>query len=232
MDLLIASTSTVYGRAYLEYLSDDIVDLYAGKRKLVFIPFARPGGISWEQYSEIAAKAFFNLGLSIDGLVPGREREMLEEAEGIFTGGGNTFVLLKTLYDLSLIPLLQEKVRSGCPYMGSSAGSNIAGMGIETTNDMPIVHPPSLDALGFLPFNLNPHYQDPDQDSKHMGETRETRIREFLVFNNRKVVGLREGSHLRRSGDKLELIGDLNARIFSREGISETEPGNISYLLK
>ena len=135
-------------------------------------------------------------------------------AAAVFVGGGNTFVLLRDLYDNGLIAPLRERVDSGLPYMGASAGTNIAGMTIGTTNDMPIVCPPTFDALVLLPFNINPHYLDPDPTSKHQGETRETRINEFHVHNLQPVVALREGTLLMIEGGRVELIGAPGGRIF------------------
>jgi dipeptidase E len=143
--------------------------------------------------------------------------DALAWADGVFTGGGNTFVLLKTIYETGLFPLLDKAVRSGLPYMGSSAGSNITGLSIGSTNDMPIVYPPRFTAFGWVPFNLNPHYLDPDPSSKHMGETRETRIKEFHQFNPQPVLGLREGSWIHVIDDQVHLKGELSARLFRVE---------------
>ena len=117
--------------------------------------------------------------------------------------------------------VLAETLKKGTPYLGTSAGSNITGLTMQTTNDMPIVYPPSFQTLGMLPFNLNPHYLDPDPKSKHMGETRETRIKEYHAFNNVPVVGLREGSWLDVKGDTIILKGNLNARIFRKDQAAE-----------
>uniref|UniRef100_UPI0026271DE6 dipeptidase PepE n=1 Tax=Flavobacterium sp. TaxID=239 RepID=UPI0026271DE6 len=135
-------------------------------------------------------------------------------AKGIFTGGGNTFLLVTQLYKNELMQVLAETVKNGTPYLGTSAGSNICGLSMQTTNDMPIVYPPSFQTLGIIPFNLNPHYLDPIPDSKHMGETRETRIKEFHAFNAIPVLGLREGSWLEVKGETVILKGELKARLF------------------
>ena len=142
--------------------------------------------------------------------------EVLKNAQGFFTGGGNTFLLTKMLHELGLMDILKEEIEGGKPYLGTSAGSNIAGQNIRTTNDMPIVYPPSFDAMGILPFNINPHYLDADPNLKHNGETRETRILEFLTQNDIPVVGLREGSWLRVKGETITLEGNLKARIFEK----------------
>ena len=123
-------------------------------------------------------------------------------------------MLVNQLYGLKVMDVLREAVENGTLYMGTSAGSNIAGQTMQTTNDMPIVYPPSFKTLGLVPFNINPHYLDPDPQSKHKGETRETRIKEFHVFNDTPVIGLREGSWLRVEDEKVSLKGDLTARIF------------------
>jgi dipeptidase E len=154
--------------------------------------------------------------------------EAIENAEGIFTGGGNTFLLVSQLYKNNVIDALEKVVKNGTPYLGTSAGSNICGLTMNTTNDMPIVYPPSFRTLGFVSFNINPHYLDPIEGSTHMGETRETRINEFHHFNPQPVMGLREGSWLEVKGDSILLKGTLTARIFKRnekpiEVIPETE---------
>ncbi|SMC43962.1 dipeptidase PepE [Moheibacter sediminis] len=214
--LLIASTSTVHGSGYLEYIIDNAVR-FLGVDEIIFIPYARPSGVTYDDYTEAPRKAFFAKGIRVKGLHEfNNPKEALLNAKAIFTGGGNTFLLLKTLYELDLISTLREVIGKGIPYMGSSAGSNITGLTIGTTNDMPIVYPPSFEALEFLPFNLNPHYLDPDPNSTHKGETRETRIKEFHKFNSQPVLGLREGSWLEVQNGNIELKGNLTARLFQQ----------------
>lgn len=220
--ILAASTSTVYGSGYLEYILDRAVE-FLNAEEILFIPYARPGGATYEEYSEAPKKAFGKKNISVKGIHEFSNPKLaIENAKAIFVGGGNTFLLLKTLYESNLMDVLKAVVAKGTPYMGSSAGSNLTGMTIGTTNDMPIVYPPRFEALGFLPFNLNPHYLDPDPDSTHKGETRETRIGEFHHFNSQPVLGLREGSWLEVEKGKIELKGELTARLF-RQGEKSVE---------
>lgn len=233
--LLIVSTSTVHGQPYLSYCQDRIQSFFAGRKELLFIPFARPGGIDHDAYTAKAAEKFAELGFNLRGLHTFADmKQALRETEGVFTGGGNTFVLLQQLYAHDLVEVLRERVAQGMPYMGTSAGSNITGLSIGTTNDMPIVYPPSFQALGLVPFNLNPHYLDPDPTSTHMGETRETRIAEFHCYNTQPVVGLREGSWLHVSGEQITLEGPLSARIFlPGQAPYELQPSDdFSFLMK
>ncbi len=216
-NLLIASTSTVYGGEYLDYLLDEMIEFFKNTEEVIFIPYARPGGISHDEYTEKASKAFHKIGKKLVGLHTFKNPlEALKNTKGAFTGGGNTFVLVNALYRLELMQPLREAIFNGLPYMGTSAGSNICGISMQTTNDMPIVYPPSFKTLGAIPFNLNPHYLDPETKSTHMGETRETRIKEFHTINTVPVVGLREGSWLRVNGNEIILKGELKARVFEQ----------------
>lgn len=213
--ILLASTSTVYGGTYLSYLQDELIDFFTGIDEILFVPYARPSGITHDEYTQIAQQFFNRVGKRIVGLHTFADpKKAIRQAKAIFTGGGNTFVLVNQLYGLEVMDVLREAVENGTLYMGTSAGSNIAGQTMQTTNDMPIVYPPSFKTLGLVPFNINPHYFDPDPQSKHKGETRETRIKEFHVFNDTPVIGLREGSWLRVEDEKVSLKGDLTARIF------------------
>jgi dipeptidase E len=225
MRLLIVSTSTVYGQDYLAYLEDEIRDFFSGTGNILFVPFARPSGISHDDYTEKAASVFTRLGFTMRGAhtFP-HAQDAADWADGFFTGGGNTFLLLKMLYETGLFDAIDAAVRSGKPYMGTSAGCNLTGLSIGTTNDMPIVYPPSFNAFGWVPFNLNPHYLDPMPDSTHMGETRETRIAEFHQFNTQPVMGLREGSWLWVKENTIELKGPHPARWFAA-GRPPTELG-------
>ncbi|WP_289013464.1 dipeptidase PepE [uncultured Capnocytophaga sp.] len=213
--ILLASTSTVYGGTYLSYLQDELIDFFTGIEEILFVPYARPSGITHDEYTQIAQQFFNRVGKRVVGLHTFADpKKAIRQAKAIFTGGGNTFVLVNRLYGLEVMDVLREAVENGTLYMGTSAGSNIAGQTMQTTNDMPIVYPPSFKTLGLVPFNINPHYLDPDPQSKHKGETRETRIKEFHVFNDTPVIGLREGSWLRVEDEKVSLKGDLTARIF------------------
>lgn len=213
--MIIASTSTTHGGSYLEYLFPNLEILFKDCSEILFIPYARPGGVSHDDYTQIVRSAFATINKKINGLHQyDNPFEAIQNAEGIFTGGGNTFLLVNELYKNNVMEVLANTVQNGIPYLGSSAGSNITGFNMQTTNDMPIVYPPSFKTLGLLPFNLNPHYLDADLQSKHMGETRETRIKEFHAFNDVTVLGLREGSWLEVIGEKIILKGNLPARLF------------------
>jgi dipeptidase E len=226
--MIIASTSTIHGGNYLEYILPALKTLFEQCNEILFIPYARPGGISHEDYTATVRLAFAKINKSVRGL---NEFEnpinAIENAEGIFTGGGNTFLLVTQLYKNNVMEVLAKTIQNGTPYLGSSAGSNITGQTMQTTNDMPIIYPPSFKTLGLIPFNLNPHYLDADLQSKHMGETRETRIKEFHAFNDTLVLGLREGSWLEVTGEKIILKGDLTARLFRQnQNPEELEPGS------
>lgn len=234
-NLLIVSTSTVHGKSYLSYCEETIKEFFSGCNEVIFIPYARPGGISHDEYTAIAKEKFNALGFKMRGLHEFEDpKSALSVASGVFTGGGNTFVLLDQLQKLDLVNTINTRVHEGMKYMGTSAGSNITGLTINTTNDMPIAHPISLNALALVPFNLNPHYLDPDTSSKHMGETRETRIKEFHTYNNQIVVGLREGSWLRVEGNYIRLEGPLSARIFEKDKTPYelTPEDDFNFLLK
>jgi len=213
--IIIASTSTIHGSGYLEYLLDELKLLFKSTDEILFIPYARPSGISYDAYTQIASKAFNSIGKSIKGIHQFKNpKDAVANAKGIFVGGGNTFVLANQLYKNDVLVSIKTAVNQGTPYLGTSAGSNICGLTLNTTNDMPIVYPPSFKTLGLVPFNINPHYLDPIAGSTHMGETRETRIKEFHAFNTQPVIGLREGSWIGIKDNTLTLKGELKARIF------------------
>ena len=232
--LIVASTSTIHGSGYLDYLLDKLTLFFQFTETILFIPYARPSGLSHDAYTEIVQKAFKKIDKNIVGIHQFENpKKALLEAKGIFVGGGNSFVLLDELYKNDVFDTLKSVIQSGTPYLGTSAGSNICGKTIGTSNDMPIVHPPSFDALSIIPFNINPHYLDPNPKSKHMGETRETRIKEFHFFNSQSVVGLREGSFLEVSGERITLKGPLKERIFEyNKEAYEVQPGTDLSLLR
>jgi len=227
-NILLASTSALFGEDYLAYLKPSIADLFSGADEIIFVPFARPGGISHDDYTKKVADAFSVINIRVIGLHTFEDTAaVVRKAKGFFTGGGNTFLLVKTLHELDLMNVLKEAVEKGAPYLGTSAGSNIGGLTMHTTNDMPIVLPPSLNTMGLVPFNLNPHYLDPYPNSKHNGETRETRIKEFHTQNSMPVIGLREGSWIRVQGETITTEGLFSSRIFEQgRDAYEVAPGN------
>ncbi|MCA0133036.1 dipeptidase PepE [Winogradskyella alexanderae] len=232
-NLIIASTSTLHGSGYLEYLLGTLETHFNEFDEVLFIPYARPGGISYDSYTAIANKAFNKIGKSIKGIHEFNDpQKAIAQAKGLFTGGGNTFVLVNKLYKNKILDSIREAINSGTPYLGTSAGSNICGLTMNTTNDMPIIYPPSFKTLGVVPFNINPHYLDPDPNSKHMGETRETRIKEFHAFNTQPVIGLREGSWIEVKNGNLMLKGKQDARIFenNKEPYEIKTNSNLNFL--
>jgi dipeptidase E len=224
--LLLISTSTVFGTRYLEHAYDELRDLLGQTGRVLFIPYALK---DCEGYAGRARAAFREMGYELESLHrSAHPLQTVEKAEAIFCGGGNTFRLLKALGDAQLIEPIRRRVLAGMPYSGASAGANIACPTIRTTNDMPIVEPCSLAALNLVSFQINAHYVDADPNSTHMGETRETRIREFHEENTAPVVGLREGAMLRVDGDRIELRGRAGARIFRRgQAAVEVHPGAV-----
>tara|TARA_B110000305_G_scaffold143916_1_gene160089 strand:+ start:1565 stop:2266 length:702 start_codon:yes stop_codon:yes gene_type:complete len=216
-NLIVASTSTIHGGTYLSYLLPEIAKLFSETEEILFIPYARPGGISHDKYTEIAQEAFIKIKKKVVGIhTLENATEAIKNAKAIFIGGGNTFVLVSELYRKNTLEVLRKTIFEGLPYLGTSAGSNICGITMNTTNDMPIIYPPSFKTLGIIPFNINPHYLDPDPSSKHMGETRETRINEFHTQSTIPVIGIREGSWLQVKGNTIILKGTHTARIFKQ----------------
>ena len=193
--LLLISNSTLHGSGYLDHAASEICDFLGAVKKVLFVPFALH---DCDAYTAQARARFEKMGYQLDSIHTASEPgKAVRETEAIFIGGGNTFRLLKALYDHDLLGVIRKRVREGVLYIGSSAGSNVAAPTIRTTNDMPIVQPPSFDALGLVSFQINPHYLDADPNSTHKGETREERIIQFLEENETPVVGLREGAMLR-----------------------------------
>jgi len=222
-NLRLASTSSLHGSGYLEYLFPELLEFFSGCNKILFIPYARPGGITHDEYTQKVAEAFVKIGKDCKGIHEyANAKEAIKNAEAIFVGGGNTFTLVNELYSNDLMQSLKEKLDLGTPYLGTSAGSNIAGLTMQTTNDMPIVKVKSYETLGFLPFNINAHFLDSDPNSTHKGETREQRIMEFHAYSSTPVLGLREGSWLEVKGNHVSLKGGLSARLF-RKGESPIE---------
>lgn len=230
--LLLVSNSTLFGGGYLEHCQTQIQDFF-GKdvKKVLFVPYALHDR---DAYTKTARDKFKTLGYEVDGVHETTDPvAAVRKAEAIFIGGGNTFRLLKALYDNKLVMEIRKRVfNDGIPYMGSSAGTNVSTVSINTTNDMPIVYPPTFAAIGLVPFNINPHYLDTDPNSRHMGETREQRITQFHEESTTPVLGLREGCMLLVEGKKATLLGSTRARLFTPgKAAVEYDPGNdLSFL--
>jgi dipeptidase E len=214
MPILLVSNSTIHGRGYLDHVEEEIRNILGGASRVLFFPYAlhdRDG------YGEKARGRFGAMGYELDSAHAADDpADAIAKTDAIFIGGGNTFRLLKALQDLDFIEPIRRRVREGAPYIGSSAGSNVAGPTIRTTKDMPIVQPRSFDSLGLVPFQISPHFQDPDPNSIHMGETQEERIIQFLEENETPVLGMREGAWVRAGGGRVVLGGSRGARIFRR----------------
>ncbi|HEU4874281.1 MAG TPA: dipeptidase PepE [Pyrinomonadaceae bacterium] len=220
MHILLISNSTLYGSGYLDHAESEIRSFLGDTKRVLFVPYAL---FDRDIYAVGARSRFRKMGYHLTSIhTATNPAQAVKDTDAIFIGGGNTFRLLKALYDFDLLDPIRERVASGMHYIGSSAGSNVAAPTIKTTNDMPIVQPPSFDALGLVSFQINPHYLDPDPNSKHMGETREERIRQFLEENDTPVVGLREGAMLRIENGETVLRGSTGARIF-RKGVEPIE---------
>lgn len=217
MRLLLISNSTQYGTGYLDHCADAI-GTFLGRdvRRVAFVPYA---GFDRDAYAAKARARFSTMGYAVDSVhdFPGGPVRAIDQADALFIGGGNTFRLLDALWREGLVEPIRRRAKDGrLPYIGASAGTNVACPSIRTTNDMPIVEPPTFDALGLVPFNINPHFQDALPGSTHMGETREQRIAEFHEENTVPVVGLREGAWLLFEGADMTLQGASGARLFRR----------------
>jgi dipeptidase E len=226
MRALLLSSSRVHGGGYLDHAENEIKHFLKGVSRVLFVPYAlqdRNG------YAQLVRSRFEAMGFSLASVHEAADpKRAVEQAQAMFIGGGNTFRLLKTIYELDLLETIKRRAESGMPYMGASAGSNIAGPTIRTTNDMPIVQPPSFHALGLVPFQINPHYIDADPNSTHMGETREQRLREYLEENTVPVIAIREPAILHLENGVLTLKGNARARIFKRgQEPWEVEPGTV-----
>ena len=212
--LLLISNSTLHGSDYLEHAQSEIRQFLGDTRRVLFVPYAL---FNWDAYALRARKRFDAMGFQLDSIHETDDPvRSVNEAQAIFIGGGNTFRLLNSLYQNKLLEPIRKRVNDGMPYIGSSAGTNVATPTIKTTNDMPIVEPPSFEALNLVSFQINPHYLDPDPSSTHMGETREERLQQFLEENETSVIGLREGTMLLIENGQTLLKGTGSARIFRR----------------
>lgn len=224
MRLLLISSSIIHGHGYLDYDEANIRRLIGDRKRVAFVPFA--------QFDHEAATARARERLALLGcqVTQVGEAHDLDAAEVIFTAGGNTFRLLNALYERGLIDAIRRRVLADeVPYIGSSAGTNVTAPTIKTTNDMPIIYPPSFDALRLIHFQINPHYLDPDPNTTHKGETREERLREYLQENATPVLGLREGSTLLVEDRNVELLGEKTARLFRRDAEpQELAPGKVT----
>lgn len=222
--VLLISNSTLHGSGYLDHAESEIRSFLGDAKHVLFVPYAL---FDRDKYAANARQRFQKMGYELTSVhTAANPVAAVNETDAVFIGGGNTFRLLKALYEFDLIEAIRNRVLNGMPYIGSSAGSNVAAPTIKTTNDMPIVQPPSFNALGLVSFQINPHYLDPDPNSRHMGETREERIIQFLEENDTPVVGLREGAILRIENGEMILRGTTWARIF-RKGMEtiEASPG-------
>ena len=232
--LLLLSSSRTPGAAYLEHARGYIADfLGKGVRHVLFVPYAV---VSWshDEMMGRVATVFGELGYEVAGLHQASDPvQALREAEAVAVSGGNTFRLLQLLQAKGLLPVLRERVLAGMPYMGWSAGSNVACPTIRTTNDMPIVWPADLAALDLVPFQINPHYTEL-LPPEHQGETRDDRLREFMQLNpGVPVLGLRDGSALRLKGGELKLLGSQNLKLFLDGKSRDVSPGeSLQSLLK
>lgn len=235
MRLLLISNSTNPGEAYLDYPKQNIKN-FLGEKPIncLFIPYAAVT-FSFDEYKDKVNNRFAEIGHKVTSIHRfSNPLEAVKKAEAIVVGGGNTWQLVKMLHENKLMDAIREKVMTGTPYVGWSAGSNIACPSLRTTNDMPIVEPASFTTLGLIPFQINPHYLDENNES-HGGETRETRITEFIHANKEMyVAGLREGTMLQLENGTLKLIGSRNARIFhyQKETLELSEKDDFNFLLK
>lgn len=236
--LLAFSSSRVGNGAYLETAAPIIKEFLGDEvLKIAFIPFASVGN-NYDDYTSMVKKGLEGLPYLIETATPDQAIEVIGKADVIIVGGGNTFKLLHDIYYLKLLDVIRDKVNKGAPYIGWSAGSNILGPTIGTTNDMPVIEPKSFNALGLLPFQINPHYTNV-KPAGHNGETRDQRLEEFIVLNpGLPIVGLPEGTALKLDKGLLSLPGVFPAVLFQsgedgksiiRREISITE--NISFLL-
>lgn len=233
MQLLLLSSSRADNSDYLAPGLSQIAALLGDIRRVLFIPYAGVS-IGYDPYQQMVQTALAAISITVDSIHQFADpKAAVAAAEAIVIGGGNTFHLLHQLYQQQLIDLISKKVNAGTPYIGWSAGSNVAGQSIRTTNDMPIIEPPSFTALNLLPFQLNPHYTDFKPAGFH-GETRDMRLNEFMLLNpTTPIIGLPEGTALRRDGNRLHYVGAVNGYLFVGGEKTPVEPGaDLSGLLQ
>ena len=212
MKILLISNSFSYGGGYLDHYIGEIQTFLSNVNRVLFIHYALK---NWSEYYNMTKKRFVEIDKKIEPIhVFNDISGAIKESQAILVGGGNTFRLLKILYDFDLLKLIKTKVQGGTPYIGISAGANIACPTIKTTNDMPIVFPNSLHALNLVPFQINSHYISADPNSKHMGETRDERIKEYHEENDLPVLGIREGSLVSIQDNNIILRGKTGAKLF------------------
>ena len=233
-NLLLLSNSTMPGTPFFTWPKTYLQEfLGSAPRELIFIPFAAVT-ISFKDYATSVGTVFNDMGYRIKSLHEMEDkRQAIKHAEGIVVGGGNSFALLNRIYEYDLLETIRTKVTSAVPYIGWSAGANLACPTIMTTNDMPVVYPSSLAALNLVPFQINPHYHELRFENQG-GETRKERLEEFLIMNpEKKVIGLPEGMLLQRNGDKLLLKGEGTAKYYqSGKPIEDLKaPRDISAIL-
>lgn len=217
MRLLLISNSTMAGEPYLDYPKHEIKKFLGDKPiKALFIPYAAVT-FSFDDYCEKVENRFAEVGHHVVGIHTfDNSVKAVEEAEAIVVGGGNTWQLVRMMHDNKLMEPIRKKIAAGMPYIGWSAGSNVACPTLRTTNDMPIIDPTNFNCLNVIPFQINPHYLDANPEG-HGGETREERIKEFIEINpDVYVAGLREGCMFKYENNKLELIGNRPCRIFKK----------------
>ena len=230
-ELLLLSNSTAPGMGFLEHATETIRQVLSGRASVLFVPFASSDP---ETYAAVMRDALGSIGTQVASLHEASDAVgAIRHAEAVFVGGGNSFRLVRALNQLHALDAMRKIAGEGVPYLGASAGSNLACPSIRTTNDMPIVEPGSLSALGLIPFQLNPHYLDPDPGSSHQGETRQRRIEEFLEENDVPVLGLREGAWLRVTDQQAVLSGAGTGRLFRRHEEPADVPvgADLSFLL-
>lgn len=231
IELLLVSNSTAPGRGFLEHALGLIREILPRRTRLAFFAHASTDP---DRYTHVMQEALRPLGISV---VPTHgdadAAAELERAEAVFVGGGNSFRLLRAFETLGLLDRMRDRVRAGMPYLSASAGTNLACPTIRTTNDMPIVQPRSFSALGLVPFQINPHYPEPDPAGSYLGESRDQRLAEFLHENDVPVLALREGAWLHVRGGHAVVGGPTGARLFRRGSPpAELQPGSYVSLVK